>query len=448
VNDAVIHVDSTIHFTSADGTIQAVARIPESERFYYIMRNIAINSKREVFVLLPRRNSIDILRLNFYKNIPPLVPAAVSPQISISHPIAGETASTPTPSRTASSPSALPPSPIAAPSVTLTPNSTSAILESPSTTPNQTSKTNRVPELAYLTLKGNQTQLYTIRTDTLTPNLLLRKPWLILGLTSSYDAKQIAFWGCPGSFSTDCNQNPDIMTIYWNGGKVRQLTSSKNNDMYPDWSPDGRVVFTSSDPSDSRQIYVIHSDGSNLRALTKPPMRNTEPKWSPDGRWIAYHCTQHFETKICIISPDGTPAGEPIPGTEPVWSPPDSTGEVHLAYYCFEGSTIYLCAVRPDGTQWVKITNERAFDPTWSPDGNWLAYVSGSNVNKVCVTCPGDLDPQRLTDEQEMVSCPAWSPDGSWIAYVAGKDLIMVDSDGGNRTVLASGVVSSFIWRR
>ena len=36
------------------------------------------------FALLPRPDSLDIVRLNFYKELEPLIPEALAPQITLS----------------------------------------------------------------------------------------------------------------------------------------------------------------------------------------------------------------------------------------------------------------------------------------------------------------------------------------------------------------------------
>jgi hypothetical protein len=76
--------DITIHYVGPDGIVKGVARVPMSERYYPVIRYAAINSEGEVFVLLPRAESMDIIRLNFYEELEPLIPGAVIPNLSIS----------------------------------------------------------------------------------------------------------------------------------------------------------------------------------------------------------------------------------------------------------------------------------------------------------------------------------------------------------------------------
>jgi hypothetical protein len=84
LNDQIIKVDQTIHYIGADGIQQGIARVPIAENYYPIMRNLAVGSDGNVYALLPQLDSIHIIRLNFYKNLEPLIPDAVEPLITIS----------------------------------------------------------------------------------------------------------------------------------------------------------------------------------------------------------------------------------------------------------------------------------------------------------------------------------------------------------------------------
>jgi Tol biopolymer transport system component len=95
-------------------------------------------------------------------------------------------------------------------------------------------------------------------------------------------------------------------------------------------------------------------------------------------------------------------------------------------------------------------------EPTWSPDGRWIAYVSwsedGGHIYKV--RADGRGDPQRLTNLSGIYQQPAWSPDGARIAAIRGparayreatgprapgasEDLVWVGADGGDVTFIA-----------
>ena len=77
----VIEVDQTVHFISFDGVQLGVARYPLSERLYYVERNITLGPDGCVYALLPREKSLDVLRLNLYNNLNPLIPGAAEPLV-------------------------------------------------------------------------------------------------------------------------------------------------------------------------------------------------------------------------------------------------------------------------------------------------------------------------------------------------------------------------------
>jgi dipeptidyl aminopeptidase/acylaminoacyl peptidase len=109
------------------------------------------------------------------------------------------------------------------------------------------------------------------------------------------------------------------------------------------------------------------------------------PQISPDGRWIAYvqrtldRVENGYRTNIWVAPTNGDKAFQLTRGGK------DST-------------------------------------PRWSPDSQWLAFVSTREKNPqvyaLRVHAPGG-DPVALTSHPNGASSPAWSPDGSQIAYLA-----------------------------
>lgn len=141
-------------------------------------------------------------------------------------------------------------------------------------------------------------------------------------------------YGCGPS---DCG----IGVVRADGKSARRL----GDGLWPDWGPDGRIVFTDGTsmepcqygtaywyernmystqeespyrlPSCALQLWVMNADGSGRTQL--PIARATAPKWSPDGRRIAYH----VESEGAFISDaDGTGVQKvaPVGYTDPAWS--------------------------------------------------------------------------------------------------------------------------------
>jgi len=77
----------------------------------------------------------------------------------------------------------------------------------------------------------------------------------------------------------------------------------------------------------------------------------------------------------------------------------------------------------PSGTP-RRLTNDTVKEqvPAWSPDGQWLAYVTwtdqGGTLNKI--KADGRSRPVRLTADSAFYDTPVWSPDGQRIVVVKG----------------------------
>ena len=83
---------------------------------------------------------------------------------------------------------------------------------------------------------------------------------------------------------------------------------------------------------------------------------------------------------------------------------------------------------------------------TWSPDGRFLAYVSGRDGSfKIYVMDTRTWKHRRLTHRREWEWDPAWSPDGKQIAFslyipnAEREHLCVIDVDGKNLRQLTQG---------
>ena len=103
-------------------------------------------------------------------------------------------------------------------------------------------------------------------------------------------------------------------------------------------------------------------------------------------------------------------------------------------------SEIYV--MESDGSKQVRITIDpaRDYDPSWSPDGERIAFVSNRErgQEQIFVMDSDGGNPMRLTNDSTHQE-PAWSPNGDKIAYVrnkGGRQIWIMDADGGNQTQL------------
>jgi len=106
-----------------------------------------------------------------------------------------------------------------------------------------------------------------------------------------------------------------------------------------------------------------------------------------------------------------------------------------------------LYLVNADGSHLTRLTNTAESEefPTWSPDGQWIAFQAVSQEGRQSSLVKirpdnGQLIP--LTDGSNIDLIPAWSQDGQWIAFASAPDinspttLYKMPADGCDRTPL------------
>ena len=168
----------------------------------------------------------------------------------------------------------------------------------------------------------------------------------------------------------------------------------------------------------------------------------------PRGR-IAYTQTRDDGTAaIYLMKPDGTDrrclvdtAG---PDSSPTWSPDGQS----LAFVGGTADQADIFTVRADGTRLRQVTDTPAYEegPEWSPDGHQIAYSSEENEGSFSVrvmAADGSHDEAIVSSgpRMEYVGLTTWSPDGTLLFGAdqgGGITLWSMNSDGSNRRLLRS----------
>lgn len=71
-----LQVDLTVRCYTSMGGFWGVARVPLTEQFVYIDHSVAAGSDGSIYSLLTQRDFVEILRLNFFKDLRPVLPPA------------------------------------------------------------------------------------------------------------------------------------------------------------------------------------------------------------------------------------------------------------------------------------------------------------------------------------------------------------------------------------
>jgi Tol biopolymer transport system component len=155
----------------------------------------------------------------------------------------------------------------------------------------------------------------------------------------------------------------------------------------PTWSPDGKqIAFVSNrDGSAFGNVYVANANGSDPKQVSNDDLGKTGVAWSPNGKWIAYQAYAYIEE----VSPDGTQHRRltGYGGAQPAFSP--SGRRIAYANGAAEFySSIYV--MRPDGSKKIAAAlpreSESLGEPTWSPDGQELAFGVGTAADTNFIT--------------------------------------------------------------
>src|SRR5688572_788232 len=156
----------------------------------------------------------------------------------------------------------------------------------------------------------------------------LQSESLIVGKVYKWDRKfirQIAhrfgdeilyrLWGVKGiftskiAFSSDRTGTREIWLMDYDGYNQKQITISKQLNLSPELSPDGKkVVYTTYRiaTEGSGQILVVYSiyDARKYTFFSRGTL-NSAPAWSPDGGRIAFTSNLNGNAEIYIANADG-----------------------------------------------------------------------------------------------------------------------------------------------
>jgi TolB protein len=170
--------------------------------------------------------------------------------------------------------------------------------------------------------------------------------------------------------------NPDIFSHNLSSGERNAIARYPGSNMSPAPSPDGRKVAMILSKSGSVDLYVADADGSDLKRLTTSKDDESAPCWSPDGKWICFAGKVNERRSLCKVSASGgtiqriSTSGISNP-SEPDWSP-DGKWIVFTA----QMGDFSLCVVpAAGGTATVLVSGE---DPSWAPNSRTVVYARRS----------------------------------------------------------------------
>lgn len=155
--------------------------------------------------------------------------------------------------------------------------------------------------------RDGNAELYVMNADGSGQTRLTFNPTVDGGPASfSPDGKMIAFARSAAVDGPDY-YNFDIYTMNADGSDIRQLTTDKEYDSCPVWSPDGRKIAFLSGRTHNFDVFTMNTDGSEQTDLTNTPENDGPMVWLPDGRSIVIIGeAKNGVSQLWLINSDGT----------------------------------------------------------------------------------------------------------------------------------------------
>ncbi len=214
------------------------------------------------------------------------------------------------------------------------------------------------------------------------------------------------------------------------GGQLSLLFSSEGEVENPAISADGKMLAFVAEEHGQWDLYSSRVRGGARVRLTNDTAREGAPTFSPDGDRIAFarRRSDTGQSEICIIP---TLGGDVVPviagGANPSWSPDGNK----LAYLLVRpGQPVALAVSDVDGSNpKILLTGDGTYpfiqDPAWSPDGKLLAVVrsTGGVAGEIWLVPREGGQPRRLTRDPRAIFShrPVFTVDGSGIVHSSNR---------------------------
>jgi Tol biopolymer transport system component len=254
-----------------------------------------------------------------------------------------------------------------------------------------------------------------------------------------------------------------IWRAHADGSGEVQLTSGKNTDYSPTWSPTrGEIAFLRTPDftfNDTSSLCVVSSSGGRVQAWSFPTSL-LGVCYSPDGKrialadiqtsgpdspdeWVAEH-VMIFDPETRETTPLYELRDELVSRISVSWSPDSTQLLIGESKQDFEVQRTGVLTIAAKELEWLPVPN--AAQSHWAPDGASILVSQRLPFSSAIAIVEPNGKIQRVLakhtgqEASAVLACGSYSPDGSQIAYSDDTDIFTRDVDGTNeKRIIVNG---------
>ena len=262
-------------------------------------------------------------------------------------------------------------------------------------------------QIAFVSTVGRFKELFVMDLDGSNVRQLTQDRGLVFSPSWSRDGTRLVY-------TSYASKMPDLYMTTVSGGGATRITKRPGLEIGAKFTPDGSALISSASFDGISKIVMFDLRGTIIKQLTKPSSIDVSPVYSPDGSQVAFCSNRGGGPQIYIMGADGSSPrrmsfADSNYCTSPAWSPKGDK----IVYVCRMGG-FQLFMAGPDGGSPVQLTfagdNE---DPSWSPDGRFIAFSStnlGGGKKALGILSLLGGKPTKISQSKGDDSQPAWSP--------------------------------------